>query len=566
MNSRDASFPTAFGTPLIQAEGLTVTFRTDLGTVEAVRNVDFTIAPGETVALVGESGSGKTAAALSLVRLLPSSARITARTLRFQRTDILSLPEDRLRQLRGDRIAMIFQEPMSALNPLHPVGRQIAEPLTLHQGLSSGEAWERAEGLLARTGVEDPQRRMFSFPHQLSGGQRQRVMIAMALACRPALLIADEPTTALDVTIQAQILDLLQALQREMGMALLLITHDLPMVRRAADRVYVMRRGELVENGPVEKIFSAPQHDYTRMLLASLPSETPPPRPARAETLYEARDVTCHFTVRRGFFNRVATVIRAVDGVTLTLRRGETVGVVGESGSGKSTLGEALLRLNAASGSFHLAGIDLATLSRRELSQVRRRMQVVFQDPFASLSPRMTVGEILQEGLRAHHLLPEPGARRRKAEAVLQEVGLSAESIDRYPHEFSGGQRQRIAIARAMVMAPELLILDEPTSALDLSIQAQVLALLKDLQQRHGLAYLFISHDLRVVRSMAHEVLVMRHGQVVERGRAEAIFSAPQQPYTRQLLQAALGGPREKGVLNARECQSDSKAVLHIAG
>ncbi|MBF0370143.1 MAG: ABC transporter ATP-binding protein [Magnetococcales bacterium] len=525
---------------LLDVRDLSVTFHTELETVAAVKGISLQLTPGETLAVVGESGSGKTVAALSLLRLLPPSAKITARSIQFDNRNIADLDEEGLRRLRGNDIAMVFQEPMTALNPVYPIFRQLAEPLTLHQGLASKELRQRAVGLLEMTGIPDPESRLDSFPHQLSGGQRQRVMIAMALACRPKLLIADEPTTALDVTIQAQILTLLKKLQQELGMAMLLITHDLPMVRHVADRVAVMRLGEVVESGATQTVFDHPQHPYTQMLLSSLPNANPPERPQKSTPLYQARNVRCHFPIKKGLFKRTVGHIKAVDGVSLTLRRGETVGVVGESGSGKTTLGEALLRLNDSQGELLFDRQDLITVKRGALRALRRRIQVVFQDPFSSLSPRLTIREIMEEGLLVHGLEPNLEARNLRIDRILTEVGLSGEIGERYPHQFSGGQRQRIAIARAMVLEPELLVLDEPTSALDLSVQAQILTLLGNLQKSHHLAYLFISHDLRVIRALSHEVLVMHNGQVVEHGPTRELFDSPQHPYTRRLLSAAL--------------------------
>ncbi|MBF0125847.1 MAG: ABC transporter ATP-binding protein [Magnetococcales bacterium] len=526
--------------PLLAVENLRVSFRSEGTTVEAVGGVSFAVAPGETLALVGESGSGKTVAALALLRLLPPSARIEADAIHFRGRRVATMNPEELRALRGRDVAMVFQEPMTALNPVYPIFRQLAESLRQEVGTDPGSLRQRAAELLHLTGIADPESRLDAYPHQLSGGQRQRVLIAMALARRPALLIADEPTTALDVTIQAQILELLTRLRRELGMAMLLITHDLPMVQKTADRVCVMRQGRIVESADTATLFAAPTHPYTRALLAALPDANPPPRPATAPVLLTAREICCHFPVRRGLFKRTVGWIKAVDGATLTLRRGETLGVVGESGSGKTTLGESILRLNQSTGEMIFDGLDLRAASRGDLRGLRRRIQVVFQDPFSSLSPRMTIRTILAEGLEIHGLEPDPDSRRRRVEAILAEVGLDGESLERYPHQFSGGQRQRIAIARAMILQPDLLILDEPTSALDLSVQAQILTLLKKLQVAHGLAYLFISHDLRVIRSMAHEVMVMQNGSMVEAGPTGEIFATPRHPYTQRLLAAAL--------------------------
>ncbi|WP_119355083.1 ABC transporter ATP-binding protein [Azohydromonas sediminis] len=523
--------------PLLEIDRLSVRF----GDATVVDDVSFSIAAGEKFALVGESGSGKSITALSILRLV--DAATTTGAIRFAGEDLLAKPERAMRALRGADIAMIFQEPMTALNPLYTVGNQIGEVLELHEGLRPNAARARAIELLAKTGIPEPERRVDAYPHQLSGGQRQRAMIAMALAGRPRLLIADEPTTALDVTIQAQILELLDALQREMGMALLFITHDLNLVRRFTHRVGVMERGRLVETGPTAAVFGAPQHAYTRRLLASRPQRVAPPVADDAPVLVEGRGIDVRFPIPRGWFRK--RDFAAVRQATLALRRGETLGIVGESGSGKTTLGMALLALQPiAAGTVRLGDVRLDDAPRETLRRLRRRMQVVFQDPFASLSPRMTVGQIVGEGLALHRPELTPAEREAAVLAMLDEVGLSERHgvplvLQRYPHEFSGGQRQRIAIARAVVLRPELLVLDEPTSALDVSVQQQVLALLADLQRRYGMSYVFISHDLAVVRAMAHRVLVMKDGAVVEAGDAEQVFAAPREAYTRELLAAA---------------------------
>jgi microcin C transport system ATP-binding protein len=523
--------------PLLSVEHLNVSF----GASRVVDDVSFAIAPGEKFALVGESGSGKSISALSVLRLVADAT--TTGAIRFAGEDLCAKSEREMRGIRGAAISMIFQEPMTALNPLYTVGNQIGEVLALHEGLAKKDARTRAIELLARTGIPEPERRVDAYPHELSGGQRQRAMIAMALACRPKLLIADEPTTALDVTIQAQILALLDELQQEMGMALLFITHDLNLVRRFTHRVGVMERGRLVEIGETGQVFDAPQHAYTKKLLASRPQRVVRPVSDDAPVLLSGRGVAVEFKTSTGWFG--SRTFTAVRDATLELKRGETLGIVGESGSGKTTLGMALLALQPiARGDIEMGGTRIDGADRAALRSMRRRMQVVFQDPFASLSPRMTVGQIVGEGLALH--MPELGAgqREQRVLAMLAEVGLGAEQgmvdvLQRYPHEFSGGQRQRIAIARAVVLRPEVLVLDEPTSALDVSVQQQVLALLAQLQQHYGMSYVFISHDLAVVRAMSHHVLVMKDGDIVERGEALRLFDAPVHDYTRALLAAA---------------------------
>jgi microcin C transport system ATP-binding protein len=520
--------------PLLSIRDLTIAF----GANEATRAISFDIAPGETVALVGESGSGKSVTALSVLKLLPPTARLSGQVL-FKGKDLLSVEPAELRAVRGNDISMIFQEPMSSLNPVHTIERQIGEVLAIHRGLRATAARKRTLELLDAVGIPDPASRLAAYPHQLSGGQRQRVMIAMALANEPELLIADEPTTALDVTVQAQILTLLKDLQSRLGMAMLFITHDLGIVKKVADRVCVMTSGEIVETGAVETVFAAPQHAYTKHLLAAEPRGAPPVSDPQAPSIVDVADLKVWFPIRRGLLRRTVGHIKAVDGVDLSIRRGETLGVVGESGSGKSTLGYAVLRLLPSDGRIIVLGNAVQSRSWKAMRPLRASMQIVFQDPYGSLSPRLSVDQIIGEGLAVH----EPGlsARERDERVVraLEEVGLPPASRFRYPHEFSGGQRQRIAIARAMVLEPQFVVLDEPTSALDVSIQAQVVDLLRDLQQRHGLTYMFISHDLKVVRALANRLIVMRNGKVVEQGDAADIFAAPQSDYTRALMAAA---------------------------
>jgi len=520
--------------PLLSVRDLSIRF----GAFEAVRGINFDISPGETLALVGESGSGKSVTALSVLRLLPPAASISG-SVGLDGQDLAKANEDALRAVRGNQVGMIFQEPMSSLNPVHMIGKQVAEVLRLHQGLSKAEALRRTIGLLDEVGIPDPESRIDDYPHQLSGGQRQRVMIAMALANKPKLLIADEPTTALDVTVQAQILALLKSLQERLGMAMLFITHDLGIVRKIADRVAVMTEGQIVETGATATIFANPRHAYTKKLLAAAPRGEPLRPSSDAKTVVEAKDLKVWFPIKRGLLRRTVGHVRAVDGVDLAIRRGETLGVVGESGSGKSTLGYAVLRLIPSTGRIVVLGQDIAGKSGRAMRPMRRHMQIVFQDPYGSLSPRMSVGEIVEEGLKVHMPRLTTAEREARVVAALEEVGLDPATTARYPHEFSGGQRQRIAIARALVLEPDFLVLDEPTSALDISIQAQVIDLLRDVQKRRELTYLFISHDLRVVRALAHSLIVMRQGKIVEAGPAEAIFAAPQHAYTAQLMAAA---------------------------
>ena len=524
---------------LLQVKDLSVTFGAGDNAVRAVRGVSFAIRRGETLALVGESGSGKSVTALSVLQLLPYPvAHHPTGSIRFQGRELVGAPASELLAVRGNRVSMIFQEPMTSLNPLHTIERQVNEVLILHKGLSQQAARKRTLELLEQVGIPEAAKRLDAYPHQLSGGQRQRVMIAMALANEPDLLIADEPTTALDVTIQAQILKLLKTLQARYGMALLFITHDLGIVRKMADRVCVMTKGLIVEQGPVARVFDDPQHSYTQHLLSAEPKGRPAAADPAAPEILRLDDIKVHFPIRRGLLRRTVGHVKAVDGVSLALRQGHTIGLVGESGSGKTTLGLALLRLEKSQGGIRFDGRDLQTLGARELRALRRQMQIVFQDPFSSLSPRMSVGEIVGEGLEVHRI-GSKAERDRAIDHALDEVGLDVASRERYPHEFSGGQRQRIAIARALVLKPRFIVLDEPTSALDMSVQAQIVDLLRDLQTRHGLAYLFISHDLKVVRALADEVIVLRHGKVVERGPAGQIFEAPQTPYTQALIAAA---------------------------
>ncbi len=524
---------------LLAIDDLSVTFDVPSGPVEAVRHVSFEISEGETVALVGESGSGKSVTALSVLQLLPYPlARHPNGSIRFRGEELVGASEEKLRDVRGNEIAMIFQEPMTSLNPLHTVEKQIAETLFIHKGMNRVQARARVLELLDLVGIRDAEQRLTAYPHELSGGQRQRVMIAMALANEPDLLIADEPTTALDVTIQAQILKLLRDLQKRLGMAMLFITHDLGIVRRMASQVCVMTDGRIVEAGPTAEIFDNPQHDYTKHLLAAEPKGRKVPARRDAGIVLSGDEVKVWFPIKKGVFRRTVDHVRAVDGVSLTIREGHTVGVVGESGSGKTTLGMALLRLEGSRGRIAFDGRDIHGLKTRELRPLRRQMQVVFQDPYGSLSPRMSIAEIVAEGLKVHGI----GDRAERDALVVQalrEVGLDPETRHRYPHEFSGGQRQRIAIARALVLKPRFIVLDEPTSALDMSVQAQIVDLLREIQEKHNLAYLFISHDLKVVRALADDVIVLRNGKVVEQGPADAIFDNPQDPYTQALMAAA---------------------------
>jgi microcin C transport system ATP-binding protein len=524
-------------TRVLDVKDLSVTFFQEGREVRAVRGVRFHVDKGETVALVGESGSGKSVSALSTVGLLPDSAQV-AGSVKFKGAELVGASDNTLRGVRGNDISFIFQEPMTSLNPLHTIEKQITESLSLHQGLSGTKARARVLELLEKVGIRDAESRLSAFPHQLSGGQRQRVMIAMALANGPELLVADEPTTALDVTIQAQILELLVDLKRAEGMSLLFITHDLNIVRRFADRVCVMKDGEIVEQGPTEQIFSAPQHAYTQKLLAAESTGQPAPVPENSQEILRTEGLRIWFPIQRGFLRRTVGHVQAVNEATISLRRGETLGIVGESGSGKTTLALAILRLISSQGPIWFDGADIQGRKSRDLRELRRHLQIVFQDPFGSLSPRMTVEQIIAEGLGVHGVPTGKTARELVGE-IMAEVGLDPLTMERYPHEFSGGQRQRIAIARAMILRPKLVVLDEPTSALDMTVQVQIVELLRTLQRRHGLAYLFISHDLRVVRALSHKVIVMKQGDVVEAGPIDQVFDAPQSAYTRQLLAAA---------------------------
>ena len=526
--------------PLLSVRDLSVAFHQGGATSVAVDHVSFDLMPGEVVALVGESGSGKSVTANSILKLLPyPAASHPSGKILFDGKDMLTLPERALRAVRGNDVTMIFQEPMTSLNPLHTIERQIGEILELHQAITGAEARARTLELLLQVGIREPEKRLKAYPHELSGGQRQRVMIAMALANRPKLLIADEPTTALDVTVQAQILELLGDLKTQHGMSMLFITHDLGIVRKFADRVCVMTKGKIVESGTVEQVFTDPQHAYTRHLLAAEPKGEPPHSDASKPVVMQGDDIKVWFPIKAGLMRRVVDHVKAVDGIDITLRAGQTVGVVGESGSGKTTLGLALSRLIASQGRISFIGQSIDSYSYEMMKPLRNRLQVVFQDPYGSLSPRMSVGEIIAEGLKVHERYLSADERDTRVAIALEEVGLDPATRWRYPHEFSGGQRQRIAIARAMVLKPRFVMLDEPTSALDMSVQAQVVDLLRDLQAKHELAYLFISHDLKVVKALANDLIVMRHGKVVESGPAAEIFADPQQDYTKALLAAA---------------------------
>ncbi|QPC94073.1 ABC transporter ATP-binding protein [Mesorhizobium sp. INR15] len=524
---------------ILSVKDLRVRFRTLDGAVEAVKGINIHVKAGETVAVVGESGSGKSQTMMAAMSLLASNGEATG-SVDYRGRNLLTLSKSELNKVRGAKISMIFQEPMTSLDPLYSIGNQLIEPIRRHRGLGAAQAREEALKLLRLVHIPDPERRMKSYPHEMSGGQRQRVMIAMALANDPDILIADEPTTALDVTIQAQILMLLAELQRKLGMAIVFITHDLGIVRRFADRVYVMRYGEVVEEGEAEALFANPQHAYTRMLLAAEPTGTKAPPPPNAPVLLEGRNVEVTFKIGGGFLGGEPLMLQAVDHISIRLKKNQTIGIVGESGSGKSTLGRALLRLLPSDGVIRFGDRDISGADRQAMRPLRRELQLVFQDPFGSLSPRMTIGQVITEGLLVHE--PNLSGKQRDARAVeaLREVGLDPNTRNRYPHEFSGGQRQRIAIARAMILKPKVVVLDEPTSALDRSVQKQIVELLRKLQADHELSYLFISHDLSVVRAMADYIIVMKQGKIVEEGPTEAIFGNPQDSYTQTLMAAAI--------------------------
>ena len=523
---------------LLDIQDLCVRFRTTDGLVEAVKGANFAVNAGETIAIVGESGSGKSQSMMAVMGLLPKNGSATGKAL-YGGQDLLALDKHALNNIRGKKITMIFQEPMTSLDPLYRIGDQLKEPLRAHSGLSATASDKRAIELLQLVKIKDPERRMRSYPHELSGGQRQRVMIAMALANNPDLLIADEPTTALDVTIQAEILDLLASLQKRLGMGLIFITHDLGIVKRIANRVYVMRKGEVVEEGDTKAIFANAQHDYTKALLAAEPTGRKAPVPAAAPVVLSGDDVEVNFKVGGGFMGGAPLLIKAVDHVSLALKQGQTIGIVGESGSGKSTLARALLRLNDAKGRIGFMGNDISNFNKQKMRGLRKELQVVFQDPFGSLSPRLTAGQIVTEGLLVH----EPGmaadARDKRAIQAFEEVQIDPALRNRYPHEFSGGQRQRLAIARAIILKPKVIVLDEPTSALDRQVQKQIVDLLRELQKVYGLSYLFISHDLAVVRALADHIMVMKDGRLVEQGTPDEVILQPKEEYTRKLMEAA---------------------------
>lgn len=533
---------------ILQIKNLSVDFKTSDHVFRAVDDVSFTIDEGQTVALVGESGSGKSVTSLSVMQLLPYplASHTPLSSIKFKDEEIIGKSEGRMRRIRGQQIGMIFQEPQSALNPLHTIEKQISEVLFLHQNMDKTRAKDRVVELMELVGLERLRDRLNAYPHELSGGQRQRVMIAMALANRPELLIADEPTTALDVTIQAQILELLQDLKKRLNMALLLITHDLTIVEKMADHVCVMQHGRLVEENVTKKLFSKPQHEYTKMLLNAQPKSAASKANPKAPVMLEGTNVKIHFPKSKNFFGKTTDWVKAVDNIDIVAKKGQTIGVVGESGSGKTTLGLGLLRLIKSEGGISFEGREISNLNRNQMKPFREDMQVVFQDPFSSLSPRMSVGQIIGEGLAIHRSELSPEERDALVVEALSDVHMDPETRHRYPHEFSGGQRQRISIARAMVLRPKFVVLDEPTSALDLSVQAEIVDLLRELQEKHELSYIFISHDLRVVRAMAHDLIVMQNGKVVEAGPAKQIFENPQENYTKELLEAALNLKTQK--------------------
>lgn len=523
---------------LLDIQNLKVSFKTSDGVFEAVKSANFTVAKGETVAIVGESGSGKSQSMMAVMGLLPKNGLASGEAL-YAGQNLLGLDKKRLNAIRGKKITMIFQEPMTSLDPLYRIGEQLMEPLRTHSTLSQKQAHAHAVEMLQLVKIPDPERRMRSYPHELSGGQRQRVMIAMALANNPDLLIADEPTTALDVTIQAEILELLASLQKKLGMGLIFITHDLGIVKRIAHRVYVMRKGEVVEEGETARVFAKPQHDYTKALLASEPTGHKSAVPQNAPTVLEGRDIRVSFKLGGGFLGGEPLQIKAVDGVSLSLKHGQTIGIVGESGSGKSTLARALLRLAPSQGQINFLGQPIAALDKHAMRPLRKQLQVVFQDPFGSLSPRLTAGQIVTEGLLVHEPGISAAGRDQRAIQAFEEVQIDPSLRNRYPHEFSGGQRQRLAIARAIILKPKVLVLDEPTSALDRHVQKQIVELLRNLQTAHGLSYLFISHDLAVVRSLADHIIVMKDGRMVEQGAPDIVMAHPKEPYTQRLMQAA---------------------------
>lgn len=525
---------------ILKVENIKVAFQTQDKESVVVQDVSFEVKRGETTALVGESGSGKSVSALSILKLLPyPAAQHKGGKIIFKGDDILKIDERKLQNIRGGDISMVFQEPMTSLNPLHTIERQIGESIMVHQKVQKNEIRKKIIELLEQVGIKNAQDRLGAYPHQLSGGQRQRVMIAMALANEPELLIADEPTTALDVTVQAQILELLVELQKTRGLAMLFITHDLSIVRKIADRVCVMTKGKIVEQGDVKHIFSNPQHSYTKELLAAEPRGTPPTIEPDAKKIIEAEKIKVWFPIKHGFFRRTKSYVKAVDQIDLTLYQGQTLGIVGESGSGKTTLGLAITRMMSAEGKIKFNEMEISKLSFKEMRKYRAKMQIVFQDPYGSLSPRMSVGEIVAEGLQIHQPKLSPQQKDQKVCKVLEEVGVDTNARHRYPHEFSGGQRQRIAIARALAVEPEFIMLDEPTSALDRGIQAQVVELLLKLQKDRKLSYLFVSHDLKIVRALANDVVVMKDGKIIEKGKMKQIFENPKNEYTKQLMNAA---------------------------